>query len=105
MKQQLLLKIYNDNKMKKWFHFGDIDPDGFYIIEHLKRGTGIPFEPVYMGINFLKKYDPYTKQLTENDIRKAKALQQQEKYGDIMEYMLREKKKLEQEIISWKERD
>lgn len=105
LKQQLLQKIYKDNKMKKWLHFGDIDPDGFYIIEHLKRGTGIPFEPVYMGTNFLEKYDSYTKPLTDNDLRKAKTLQQQEKYGDVMEYMLREKKKLEQEIISWKERD
>lgn len=105
LKQQLLLKIYKDNKMKEWVHFGDIDPDGFYIIDHLKRGTGIPFEPVYMGADLLKKYDSYTKPLNKNDIRKAKTLQQQEKYEDVMKYMLRENKKLEQEIISWMEKD
>ncbi len=105
LKQQLLLKIYNDNKMKKWFHFGDIDPDGFYIIEHLKRGTKIPFEPIHMDVDLLKKYDSYTKLLNENDIRKAKVLQRQGKYSEIMEYMLKERKKLEQEIISWLERD
>ena len=37
-------------------------------------------------------------------MRKARTLLQQGKYGEVMEYMLHEKKKLEQEIISWMER-
>ncbi len=104
LKQMLLSKIYEENKRMEWFHFGDIDPDGFYIIEHLRKGTGIPFQPLYMGISILRKYDSYTKPLSENDVRKAKALLQQGKYTEVMEYMLREKKKLEQEIVSWLEK-
>lgn len=104
LKQRLLCKIYEQNPSLEWRHFGDIDPDGFYIIEHLKRGTGIPFEPFYMEAAYLKKYSAYAKPLEENDIRKAKSLLSLGKYCEVMEYMLREGRKLEQEIISWMER-
>lgn len=100
VKQSLLTRIREDNRPLEWFHFGDIDPDGFYIIEHLKRGTGLPFQPIYMGVPFLKNYDAYTKPLEKNDIAKAKTLLEQRKYSEVMEYMLREGKKLEQEIIN-----
>lgn len=104
LKQNLLHRIYEENKMAEWYHFGDIDPDGFYIMEHLKRGTGIPFEALNMNLLYLKKYDAYTKPMEENDIRKAKSLLNQDKYSEVMEYMLQERKKLEQEIISWMEK-
>lgn len=103
LKQKLLCRIYEENKGAEWRHFGDIDPDGFYIIEHLKRGTGIPFQPLHMELSYLKKYDAYAKPLEKNDIQKAKTLLSQHKYSEVMEYMLREDKKLEQEIISWME--
>lgn len=101
MKQRLLCKINADNPEIQWCHFGDIDPDGFYIIEHLIRGTGIEFQPVYMDTACLKKYDSYTKPLNKNDVRKAKSLLEQGKYQDVMGYMLDKNKKLEQEIVSW----
>ena len=104
LKQYLLRRIYEENKMGEWYHFGDIDPDGFYIMEHLKRGTGIPFEALNMNLLYLRKYDAYTKPMEENDIRKAKSLLKQDKYSEVMEYMLQERKKLEQEIISWMEK-
>lgn len=104
LKQKLLCRIYQENKTIKWYHFGDIDPDGFYIMEHLKNGTGIPFEPLNMNLLYLKKYDEYTKPLEENDIRKAQNLLSEHKYSQVMEYMLKEGKKLEQEIISWMEK-
>ena len=100
----LLRRIYEENKMGEWYHFGDIDPDVFYIMEHLKRGTGIPFEALNMNLLYLRKYDAYTKPMEENDIRKAKSLLNQDKYSEVMEYMLQERKKLEQEIISWMEK-
>ncbi|MBR1624038.1 MAG: hypothetical protein IJ675_09065 [Pseudobutyrivibrio sp.] len=34
-KTNFLKLIYHNNSDKKWYHFGDIDPDGFYILEHL----------------------------------------------------------------------
>ena len=82
-------------------HFGDIDPDGFYIIENLRRGTGIDFQPVYMDVDTLKQYHAYTRPLTERDVRKATALAESGRYRDVMEEMLRGRRKLEQEIVSW----
>lgn len=100
-KQKLIRKIYDINSSLEWHHFGDIDPDGFYIIENLRRGTEIDFRPVYMDIDILKQYKTYAKPLTDHDIRKANALLNYEMYADIMRYMLDVGKKLEQEIVSW----
>ena len=102
-KQNFLKKIYCQNEGKEYFHFGDIDPDGFYILENLRSKTSIPFKPYKMGISELEKYSDYTKTLEENDISKAKALRDKGLHKEIMEYMLKHNQKLEQEIISWKE--
>ncbi len=104
-KQLFLRRIWEGEPGLKWYHFGDIDPDGFYIVEHLKRGTGIDFQPVFMDTACLKKYEAYGKPLEDNDIRKAKAMIQSGLYTEIMEYMLQTGKKLEQEIVSWMERE
>ena len=102
-KQNFLKRIYNQNAEKEYFHFGDIDPDGFYILENLRSKTLINFEPYKMGIAELKIYSAFTKTLEENDISKAKALIDNGCHKEIMEYMLQHNQKLEQEIISWKE--
>ncbi len=102
-KQDLIRKIYENNSSLRWIHFGDIDPDGFYILEHLKRGTGIDVEPMYMNKTYLEKYNKFTKKLTENDCKKAERLLRDGKYCEIMKYMLDTGTKLEQEIISWME--
>ena len=106
VKQRLLQKIYRDQECEKqWLHFGDIDPDGFYILESLNRGTGIDIRPLWMGIEELKKYAGYGKPLQDNDRIKAKNLLRSGKYEDVMRYMLDNDLKLEQEIISWMRRD
>ena len=102
-KQNFLKTIYNQNAEKDYFHFGDIDPDGFYILENLRSKTLINFEPYKMGITELKTYSAFAKALEENDISKAKALIGNGCHKEIMEYMLQHNQKLEQEIISWKE--
>lgn len=102
-KQNFLKKIYSQNAEKEYFHFGDIDPDGFYILENLRSKTSIDFKPYKMGISELEKYSDYTKTLEENDISKAKALIDNGCHKEIMEYILKHNQKLEQEIISWKE--
>ena len=102
-KQTFLKKIFNQNPKKEYYHFGDIDPDGFYILENLCDKTAIDFKPYKMGIAELEKYSSFTKVFEENDIKKAKALIAKCCYADIMEYMLSHDRKLEQEIISWKE--
>lgn len=101
-KQNFLQKIYRQNAEKEYFHFGDIDPDGFYILGNLRSKTSIAFKPYKMGISELENYSDYTKTLEENDILKAKALIDKGCHKEIMEYMLQHNQKLEQEIISWK---
>lgn len=102
-KQAFIKQIAGDNPGKQWHHFGDIDPDGFYIVENLIRGTGIDFHTVYMDTDTLKKYDEYTKPLEERDRRKAENLLAAGRYTEVMSYMLEKGKKLEQEIVSWME--
>lgn len=98
-KKRLIKKISEKVKKKSWYHFGDIDPDGFYIIEHLKKSTGIDFIPYKMGITELQKFREYSRQLEENDIIKAQNLISEGKYKEIMQYILMHNTKLEQECI------
>lgn len=101
-KTQFLKKLYKDNSVKNWFHFGDIDPDGFFILSNLRKKTGINFSPYLMGIDELEKHKDYCKSLEPNDITKANSLIQAGIYPEIMDYLLKNNCKLEQEIISWK---
>lgn len=99
-KQALLRRINKENTQKNWYHFGDIDPDGFYILEHLRKGTGIDFEPLYMNALELMKYAQHCKKLTDKDRVKAENLIIKGKYVETLQYMLNNNCKLEQEIIS-----
>ena len=99
--RQLIKRITEDNDGLRFHHFGDIDPDGFLIIEHLNRSCGVKAEPVYMGIKELDKYRSYTKPLTDNDRSKAVKLIEQGRYSEVLEYMLKHNIKLEQEIVAY----
>ena len=103
-KQNLIKLIAAQNPGLSWRHFGDIDPDGFLIAEHLQRGTGLAFQTVHMGVEDLIRYSRFTKPLEANDLKKANTLIRAGKYVDVLEYMLEHNVKLEQEIISWQER-
>lgn len=103
VKQSFIKKISESNKNKEWYHFGDIDPDGFYILENLKKQTGIAFKQLCMSIDELKEYRDYCKTLEDNDIKKAQLLIDKGLYADTMRYMLENNVKLEQEVVSWKQ--
>lgn len=105
VKQLFLEKIYQQNTNKAYYHFGDIDPDGFFILGNLQKKTHIDFIPYKMGIEELEKYSDFSKTLEENDITKANSLIEKGKFIEIMNYMLENNIKLEQEIISWKNGD
>lgn len=100
-KQLLLKRIAEENPGRKWLHFGDIDPDGFYILEHLKKGTGIDIAPFSMGMEQLEVNRKYCKTLNENDLVKANHLIQKSCYVNILQYMLENNCKLEQEIVGF----
>lgn len=83
-KQALLRRINQENPNKTWFHFGDIDPDGLYILEHIRKGTEIAFSPLFMSSSELKKYDKYCKQLNDKDKVKAENLISSERYVETL---------------------
>ncbi len=93
-------RINKENPQKNWYHFGDIDPDGFYILEHLRKGTGIDFEPFRMSVNELRNYVQHCKELSDKDKVKAGNLISRGRYVETLQYMLDNNCKLEQEIIS-----
>ena len=99
-KQELLRRINQENPRKNWYHFGDIDPDGFYILEHLRKGTRIDFTPLHMNVSEMKKYAQYYKELSDKDKVKAENLISRGLYVEVLQYMLDNNCKLEQEIIS-----
>lgn len=100
-KQRLLTCIAEQNRGIGWFHFGDFDPDGFLIIEHLKKKTGINFRPIHMGRGELEKYRKYGRPMEENDRKKAESLLEKGMYPEEMAFMLEQDCKIEQEIVSW----
>ncbi len=86
----------------RFFHFGDIDWGGFQIFMHLKRMTGIDFEPLFMDAETLYHYRGSANPLTNNDIKKLRALKEKDDhpFGEVIELMLSENIKLEQESLS-----
>lgn len=83
-------------------HFGDIDAGGFYILEHLKSKTGINFLPQNMDVETLDANKENWISLSENDrARLASLSEKNNSYADVIEYMLKNNCKLEQEIISY----
>lgn len=100
-KQRFLKKIAENNSGVSWFHFGDIDPDGYYILRNLVEKTGIAFVPLYMDVQQLINCKQYCKPLEKNDMVKANSLLKFHFYDEVMEFMLANNCKLEQEIISW----
>lgn len=110
-KREFLCFLYEQNPDKEYRHFGDIDVGGFYILEHLKEKTGIPFRSLYMGKDILATYISQTKPLTENDKKRMKQLLSKldvmsekgvltEDYREVLNYMLEHNCKLEQEVLS-----
>lgn len=101
LKKHFIMSLAKGNPELKWYHFGDLDPDGFCILEHLKRETGIKLEPFHMGLKDLEKFQGYGKELNEIDRKKAHTLINAGLYCRELSHMLSDNIKLEQEIIGW----
>lgn len=97
-RRNFIRKIYEQNPQISYYHFGDIDAGGFYILLHLRKKTGIHFIPYQMNKDTLQKYSSYTKQLTDNDRKRLKNLLDSE-FSDTVSYMLENNCKLEQEAL------
>lgn len=98
IRREFIRMIYSSNLNKEYLHFGDIDAGGFYILEHLRRKTGVDFHPYLMSVEILKRHSSYCKPLTENDRSRLSQLQGTA-YAAVAAYMLEHNCKLEQEAI------
>lgn len=101
-KQIILKKIYYENKQCEYLHEGDIDVYGFLILENLKEKTGIPFRPLNMGVDTLKRFfdAKIYKELTASDINMIeKKKGKLGEYKQVLEFMLVHNCKVEQESI------
>ncbi|MBR1750619.1 MAG: hypothetical protein IJ740_07020 [Ruminococcus sp.] len=97
-RRNFIMQLFHDNPETEFFHFGDIDAGGFYILLHLREKTGVPFRPYHMDISTLQKYSAYAKPLTENDKKRLERLSDTV-FSDTIKFMLENNCKLEQEAI------
>jgi len=100
VKRELIKKIHSVAPEIDYYHYGDIDAGGFYILNHLRNKTGIDFKPYKMGVDELIKYRANCKKLTENDKKRLQAMlidSAFEEFKDVISYMLTNDIKLEQE--------
>mgnify|MGYP005829644859 CR=1 FL=1 len=99
VRREIIKKIHQQNSQIAFYHFGDIDAGGFYILEHLKKQTGVDFIPFKMDIETLEAHKKYTKKLTENDKKRLTRLVDSQ-YHKVINYMLENNCKLEQEAVN-----
>ncbi len=101
VRREFIQKIAQQNPGVTFYHFGDIDAGGFYILEHLKRQTGVEFQPYKMDLETLRQYQDYAKKLTDNDRDRLTKLRDGQ-FKTVISYMLENDCKLEQEAIRLK---
>ena len=98
----LLRKIKKSNRVKEFYHFGDLDPFGLEIFVNLETKTGIKFIPYLMNEEIFRKYLKYSKELNEKDLKLLSKIKSEEEYqvfSKLILAMLETNKKLEQEVI------
>ena len=99
-KEKLLEMIYAQNPDKAYFHKGDLDVFGFAILESLKERTGIPFQPLEMDVETLKRFFDagLYRPLSDAD-RKAMQSPVLKQYEDVFRFMREHNCKAEQESV------
>lgn len=100
IKRDFIKLVAECNSNAVFKHFGDIDAGGFYILEHLKRKTKINFIPYNMDIKTLEDNKEHWIKLTENDKNKLSFIAENECYSEIIDFMIKNECKLEQEAIA-----
>ena len=100
-RRNFIKKVYEQNSDKQYLHFGDIDAGGIHILKHLRAKTNIQFLPYKMDVETLSANMGSWKKLTDNDIKRLRKIEDKEFQG-LIDYMLSNNCKLEQEAIDWK---
>lgn len=102
IRKKLLCMLHDFDNSISFYHVGDIDVGGFYILNHLIADTKIPFRARKMDIDTLAQYKDYVCDLTTEDrkrLKDLKGIEALKEYEDIFDYMLENNMKLEQENI------
>lgn len=102
IKAKLLKKIYDFNTKISFYHFGDIDCNGFTILIHLMKETQIDIKPYLMNKEILLKYIKHSDPLTNSDENKLNLFltkKEYEPFYEVIKAMLLHRCKLEQEAI------
>lgn len=100
VKRELIKKIHQAMPNITYYHYGDIDAGGFYILNHLRKKTGIKFNSFMMGIDELERFRDNCKKLTESDRKRLSLMLENADFNEFKEtitYMLNNNIKLEQE--------
>jgi len=100
LRREFIKKIHEQNPEAAFYHFGDIDAGGFYILEHLRQQTGVAFMPYKMDLKTLMQYQDYSKKLSDHDRDRLKQLKGGE-FDEVIDYMLQHNCKLEQEAVQF----
>ena len=102
-KQKLLELIYENNGDKEYYHEGDLDVYGFLILKNLIDKTQIPFKSLFMDLETIERFyrAGLYKNLSARDrkVITSKKDGQLSAYKDVLEYMLANDCKVEQESI------
>lgn len=99
IRRTLLKMVYKTIPDAEYYHFGDIDAGGFSILLDLRKKTGIPFMSYHMDLDTLRQYRQHAKRLTESDRKRLGKIGKEKEFCEIIEFMLKENIKLEQECI------
>ena len=94
--------VYMSNSDVNYLHFGDIDAGGFWIHHNLCEISGVNFELFSMSADELgnREFASCLHKLSDNDRVRLQELKKIAVYGDVVQYMLHNNVKLEQEIVS-----
>ena len=81
----------------QYYHWGDIDYDGFQILYDLNNRTGKSFKPYMMDVNTAMKYKAFTRSMTEH--HKDGLTVMASEGSDVAQYLLDNDFLIEQECI------
>lgn len=100
VRADLLKKLYVSEPNAEYLHKGDLDPYGFLILENLKKRTSIPFMPLEMDLDTLRRchQSGHFRVLDEAD-KKAINNPALSEYQPVLRYMLQHNCKIEQECF------
>jgi hypothetical protein len=100
VRANFLKRLYRYEPEARYFHKGDLDPYGFLILENLKEKTGIPFLPLEMDLDTLRRcHQAGHFRPLDNGDRKVMEQPVLAAYQPILQYMANHNCKIEQECF------